>query len=92
LYQALLADASLPCLLLQIDLDLAAEARTAGCRVCGATLHSATFPRKVRGGPWRLGDDHDRRLSFSRWSHVSTYGATSCYMNEPEHLQLLHTC
>jgi hypothetical protein len=64
LYQALLADASLPCLLLQIDLDLAAEARTAGCRVCGATLHSATFPRKVRGGPWRLGDDHDRRLSF----------------------------
>ena len=64
LYQALLADASLPCLLLRIDVELAADARAAGCQVCGASLHSATFPRKVRGGPWRLGDDHDRRLSF----------------------------
>lgn len=64
MYQALLADASLPCLLLQIDVELAAEARAGGCHACGATLHSATFPRKVRGGPWRLGDDHDRRLSF----------------------------
>jgi hypothetical protein len=64
LYQALLADASLPSLLLQIDADLARQTRVAGCRTCGARLHSADFPRKVRGGPWRLGDAHDRRLSF----------------------------
>jgi len=64
LYQELLEDASLPSILLKIDQDLAAQARSGGCRACGATVHSATFPRKVRGGPWKLGEEHDRRLSF----------------------------
>lgn len=64
MYQALLADASLPSFLLQIDNDLAEKARAGGCLFCGARLHSARFPRKVRGGPWDLDDAHDRRRSF----------------------------
>lgn len=64
MYQALLADASLPSFLLQIDDDLADKARAGDCLFCGARVHSARFPRKVRGGPWNLDDSHDRRHSF----------------------------
>lgn len=60
---AILLDANLYAFLFQIDRDLAAEARAAGC-LCGGVLHSARYPRKPRGGPRGLGPDHKTRLSF----------------------------
>src|SRR4051812_29709556 len=50
-----------PGLLLKIDEDLAAAAQADGCGDCGAALHSATYPRKPRGGPVGL---HETRFSF----------------------------
>jgi hypothetical protein len=47
----------------QIDADLAAAARAAGCP-CGGVLHSARYPRKPRGGPADLDDDYRKRFSF----------------------------
>ncbi len=64
MYQALLAYATLPLFLLKIDSDFAEEARAGGCLFCGGSLHSARFPRKVRGGWWHLGEEHDWRYSF----------------------------
>jgi len=64
LYLTWLADARLYEMLARIDADLAETARKAGCRVCGAVLHSAPFPRKPRGGPGELTADYDRRHSF----------------------------
>jgi len=61
---ALLQDASLYDRLLTIDQALAAEARAAGCRLCGGRLHSARYPRKPRGGPDTLGPGYATRLSF----------------------------
>ncbi|MGH7354468.1 MAG: hypothetical protein ACRELS_07845 [Candidatus Rokuibacteriota bacterium] len=61
---ALLRDAKLYDLLLTFDHDLAAEARSAGCALCGGTLHSARYPRKPRGGPDDLGPEYTTRLSF----------------------------
>lgn len=46
----LLDRASLFFLLYTLDVDLAQEARAAGCS-CGGPLHAATFSRKPRGGP-----------------------------------------
>lgn len=63
MYQALLRDSSLFDLLLSFDRDLATEARRAGC-ACGGTLHSASYPRKPRGGPVGLGPEHAVRFSF----------------------------
>ncbi len=61
---AILLDANLYSFLFQIDRDLAAEARAAGC-LCGGVLHSARYPRKPRGGPRGLGAaDYETRLSF----------------------------
>jgi hypothetical protein len=64
LYQRLLRDASFLALLLHIDDELCGEARSAGCPVCGGVVHSARFPRKPRGGPWPVGDEHASRLSL----------------------------
>lgn len=64
MYQALLADARFHRLLLDIDHDLAATCRAAGCPRCGGVLHSARFRRKPRGGPDGLGEDHEYRFSF----------------------------
>jgi hypothetical protein len=61
---ALLRDASLYEQLLAFDLDLAAEARAAGCASCAGILHSARYPRKPRGGRDDLGPDYATRLSF----------------------------
>jgi hypothetical protein len=61
---ALLRDASLYDQLLTFDQDLAAEARRAGCGVCGGRLHSARYPRKPRGGLEDLGPEYTTRLSF----------------------------
>jgi hypothetical protein len=63
LYQTVLRDSSFFALLLQLDQDLAAEARAAGC-ACGGALHGARYPRKPRGGPDGLGVEHCVRLSF----------------------------
>jgi hypothetical protein len=64
LYQTLLRDSSLFALLLRFDEDLAAEARRAGCAMCGGTLHSACFRRKPRGGPEGLAAPYKVRQSF----------------------------
>lgn len=59
----LLQDPKLYALLLLIDQDQAAEARSAGCG-CGGVLHSARYPRKPRGAPPGLGETYQFRLSF----------------------------
>lgn len=63
MYQTVLLDSSFFSLLLQLDQDLAAEARAAGC-ACGGALHSAHYARKPRGGPAGLGSEYCVRLSF----------------------------
>jgi len=60
---ATLQDPKLYSLLLLIDEDLAAEARAGGC-ACGGVLHSARYPRKPRGAPRGLREQHRSRLSF----------------------------
>jgi hypothetical protein len=60
---SLLRDSRFFRFLLQIDRDLAREARQAGCP-CGAALHSARYRRKPRGVPAGLGDDYALRESF----------------------------
>jgi hypothetical protein len=52
----------LPPLLLKCDGDLAAQTRAEGCLLCGAALHSASYPRKPRGGA--ASSDNERRFSF----------------------------
>jgi hypothetical protein len=59
----LLRDSRLYELLLKFDVDLAAKVRAAGCE-CGGRLDVANYPRKPRGGPITLGDEHAQRLSF----------------------------
>ena len=50
-------------LLLQIDQDLAEEARKAMCP-CGGVLHRANYPRSVRGAPPALPEGFEKRFSF----------------------------
>lgn len=51
--------------LFELDRDLAAEVRSAGCPHCGAVLHSARYPRKPRGiARSVLGEGYEWRLSF----------------------------
>jgi len=64
LYRDLLADATFHHLLLTFDNDLADAARAGRCARCGGALHSACYPRKLRGRLCRLGPEHDRRFSF----------------------------
>ena len=61
---AALASPSFHQLLLEIDRELAAEMRAGRCQVCGGRLDSGTYPRKPRGGPPDLAEEHDRRFSF----------------------------
>jgi hypothetical protein len=60
---ALLYDPKFLALLLRIDHDLAARRRADGCQ-CGGALHRADYPRKPRGCPVEVRDDHSSRLSF----------------------------
>ena len=60
---ALLYDPKFFTLLLRIDHDLAAQRRADGCP-CGGTLHRADYPRKPRGCPVEVRNDHSSRLSF----------------------------
>jgi len=64
LCHALLGDASLPRRLLEMDEDLAAQARGRGCGECGGGLHRSDYPRKPRGAAEGLGADFERRSSF----------------------------
>lgn len=60
---ALLHDPKFLALLLRIDHDLAAQRRADGC-LCGGALHRADYPRKPRGCPVEVRQDHSSRLSF----------------------------
>lgn len=61
---AVLQDRKFYAFLLEIDGDLAAETRRSKCRYCGATLHSACYPRKPRGAPASLSLAYAVRFSF----------------------------
>ena len=60
---ALLYNPNFHALLLRIDQDFAARTRADGCP-CGGALHRADYPRKPRGCPVEVRDDHSSRLSF----------------------------
>lgn len=60
MYQRVLTDVRLFELLWRIDQDLAREARERGCGRCGGRLDRADYPRKPRGLPQELGNDHVR--------------------------------
>jgi hypothetical protein len=51
-------------LLGRLDLDLAASARAEKCVLCGGPLHSARYPRKLRGVPERISHLFSKRESF----------------------------
>jgi hypothetical protein len=51
-------------LLLTYDRDLADTTRLEGCARCYGVVHSASYWRKPRGRPLRLGHEHDLRFSF----------------------------
>ncbi len=61
---ALLQNTKFLQLLLKMDAELAAIARTSGCR-CGGRLHRGNYPRKPRCCPDEVYDDFDWRYSFS---------------------------
>ena len=48
---------------MQLDQDLADEARRGRCLLCQGRLDSAVYPRKPRGAP-QLPVGYDRRFSF----------------------------
>jgi hypothetical protein len=64
LYVEIFSNASFPDALLALDRELARDAKQRGCPRCGAVLDTADYPRKPRGGPFALGDEHSRRLSL----------------------------
>lgn len=51
-------------LLLQIDIELAAETRALRCHHCGGALHRANYPRKPRACLNEIRDDFESRFSF----------------------------
>lgn len=61
---AVLQDPEFFLLLLEIDQEIAGRAREAGCRRCGAALHSACYPRKPRGCPAEVREQYASRFSF----------------------------
>lgn len=64
MYTTLLGERRFFGLLVRVDEDLAAQARAAGCRVCGQAVHAGNFRRKARGVPHGLEQDYEWRLSF----------------------------
>lgn len=62
--KALLCDSTLYLWLMEVDRDLARQAKAGNCLWCGGRLDSAVYPRKPRGGPADLADDYSTRLSF----------------------------
>ena len=63
MYHTLPDSASFWPFLFDVDRDLAEATRKQGCP-CGGRLHWADYPRKPRGGPDRLPDAFNTRLSF----------------------------
>ena len=57
-------DPRLYAILLQIDKDLAVETREKGCPYCGGVLHSACYPRKLKGFSASLDVKEIVRFSF----------------------------
>lgn len=64
MYAEIFSQASFPDALLALDRDLALAAKLQGCPRCHGVLDVANYPRKPRGGPFALGDEHSRRLSL----------------------------
>jgi len=60
---ALLQDSRFFRLLLQIDIELAAQSRAGGCH-CGGALHCANYPRKPRCCLSEVRADYEWRFSF----------------------------
>jgi len=60
---AFLSDSRFYEFLFEIDQEVAAEVRAGGCS-CGGVLHSARYPRKLRGICISLGESYETRLSF----------------------------
>ncbi len=65
MYVSVLSDAAFYLFLLQIDRDLAEEARRSGCRFCGAALHSACYARRPRGVPREIDPGPEFGVCFS---------------------------
>jgi len=65
MYASCLRESSFYTFLLQIDRDLAEQARRSRCRFCGAALHSACYPRKPRGLPAEVDPGPEYGLCFS---------------------------
>jgi hypothetical protein len=64
LYREAVRDARFYAFQLKVDRERAAAVREKGCELCGSPLHAAPFPRKPRGGPPDLTEEHDVRLSL----------------------------
>ena len=64
MYAEIFSNASYPDALLALDREFARAAKQRGCPRCGAVLDIADYPRKPRGGPFELRDEHCRRLSL----------------------------
>lgn len=65
MYDAVAQDPSFFRFLSQVDAELAAETRAAGCPHCSGRLHTADFPRKPRGCPAAVVEEYSWRLSFT---------------------------
>ena len=65
MYDAIAQDPSFFRFLSQIDTELAAATRCAGCQHCSGRLHTADFPRKPRGCPVAVVEEYSWRLSFT---------------------------
>lgn len=63
MYETVLRSAEFFEVLLGLDEVLAEEARQSGCS-CGGVLHRGDYPRKPRGGPEGLSEEHELRFSF----------------------------
>lgn len=63
MWHNLLRDSRFHTSLLELDRQVAEQARLGGCLRCGGALHAAHYLRKPRGGP-DLSPEHDVRLSF----------------------------
>jgi hypothetical protein len=64
LYAEIFSNANFPDALLALDRELARETKQRGCPRCEGVLDVANYPRKPRGGPFALRDEHSRRLSL----------------------------
>lgn len=64
MHSPLLDDPTVYPFLCKVDCDLATAMQAAGCPLCGASLHSARYPRRIRGMVLQAEVTHDYRASF----------------------------